>query len=107
MAKKNPEVQGTAPFVAAQGMLVRGEALSGVQIRGIDPALERAVSDVAGQMIARRLDALVPGSFSVVLGTQTANLLGGGVGATVLVREPLGPVSLAGTNHRLRHFPVT
>src|SRR3546814_8015450 len=62
MAKKNPEVQGTAPFVAAQGMIVRGEALSGVQIRGIDPALESAVYDVAGQMIAGHLDALVPRS---------------------------------------------
>src|SRR3546814_5213517 len=51
-AKKNPEVQGTAPFVAAQGMIVRGEALSGVQIRGIAPDLESDVSDVAGQMIS-------------------------------------------------------
>src|SRR5690606_30936439 len=43
-AKKNSAVQGTAPFVAAQGMIVRGEALTGVQIRGIDPALEGEVS---------------------------------------------------------------
>src|SRR3546814_9057268 len=73
MAKKNPEVQGTAPFVAEQGMIVRGEALSGVQIRGISLALESAVSDVAGQMIAGRRDALVPGRISVVLGNQIAN----------------------------------
>src|SRR5690606_15998459 len=52
MAKQNPEVQGTAPFVAAQGMIVRGEALSGVQIRGIDPGRESAVSEVAQQMIS-------------------------------------------------------
>src|SRR5690606_38418439 len=39
-ADENPAVQGAAPFVAAQGMLVRGSALSGVQLRGIDPSRE-------------------------------------------------------------------
>lgn len=107
MAGKNPEVRGTAPFVAAQGMIVRGEALSGVQIRGINPALEDAVSDVAGQMIAGRLDALAPGSFSIVLGNQIASSLGVGPGDTVLVLAPQGSISPAGFAPRMRQFTVS
>src|SRR5690606_8271184 len=107
MAKQNPEVKGAAPFVAAQGMIVRGEALSGVQIRGIDPALESAVSDVAGQMISGKLDALAPGSFAIVLGNQLASTLGVVTGDTVLVLAPQGSISPAGFTPRMRQFTVT
>lgn len=106
MARQNPEVTGTAPFVAAQGMVVRGEALSGVQLRGIDPKLESAVSDVAGQMIAGDIAALKPGSFSIVLGNQIANTLGVSTGDTVLVLAPQGSVSPAGFTPRMRQFTV-
>src|SRR5690606_17645751 len=82
-AAQHPEVVGTAPFVAAQGMIVRGEALAGVQVRGIDPASEDAVSDIAGQMMFGNLKDLQPGSFSVVLGNQLAANLGVRVGDTV------------------------
>ncbi|SHI10569.1 lipoprotein-releasing ABC transporter permease subunit [Pollutimonas bauzanensis] len=107
LAKENPQVRGTAPFVAAQGMIVRGEALSGVQVRGIDPQLESAVSDVGGQMIAGDIAALKPGSFSIVLGNQIANMLGVSAGDTVLVLAPQGSISPAGFTPRMRQFTVT
>ncbi|MGB6104852.1 MAG: lipoprotein-releasing ABC transporter permease subunit [Pusillimonas sp.] len=106
-ARQNPKVQGTAPFVAAQGMIVRGEALSGVQIRGIAPDLESEVSDVAGQMISGRLETLESGSFAIVLGNQLASSLGVGVGDTVLVLAPQGSISPAGFTPRMRQFTVT
>ncbi|MBP6018341.1 MAG: lipoprotein-releasing ABC transporter permease subunit [Burkholderiaceae bacterium] len=106
-ALKNPEVRGAAPFVAAQGMLVRGQALSGVQIRGIDPELESHVSDIAGQMLEGNLNALKPGSFSIVLGNQIAMALGVAPGDTVLVLAPQGSVSPAGFTPRMRQFTVT
>ncbi|WP_353152499.1 lipoprotein-releasing ABC transporter permease subunit [Pollutimonas bauzanensis] len=106
-AKQNPAVTGAAPFVAAQGMIVRGESLSGVQVRGIDPELENAVSDVAGQMIAGDLKALKSGSFSIVLGNQIANTLGVGAGDTVLVLAPQGSISPAGFTPRMRQFTVS
>ena len=106
-AKKNEEVRGAAPFVASQGMIVRGEALSGVQVRGIDPKLEGGVSDVAGQMIDGDLALLVPGSFSIVLGNQIAGALGVRTGDTVLVMAPQGSVSPAGFAPRMRQFTVT
>ena len=36
------EVVGTAPYVAAQALLTRGDAVRGVLVRGIDPAAEPA-----------------------------------------------------------------
>src|SRR5690606_31600478 len=107
MAKENPQVSGAAPFVAAQGMIVRGEALSGVQMRGIDPQLESAVSDVGGQMIAGDIQALKPGSYSIVLGNQLATTLGVNAGDTVMVLAPQGSISPAGFTPRMRQFTVT
>src|SRR5690606_13612177 len=56
---------------------------------------------------AGRLDALTPGSFSVVLGNQIANSLGDGNGDTVMVRAPQGSISPAGFAPRMRQFTVT
>src|SRR3546814_11709487 len=77
-------------------MIVRGQALSGVQIRGIDPSLEASVSDVGKQMVNGDIDALKPGSYSIVLGNQLAASLGVRVGDTVLVLAPQGSISPAG-----------
>ena len=44
----SPDVVGVAPYVDGQGLLMAGETLAGVQVRGIDPALEADVSVIAG-----------------------------------------------------------
>ncbi len=106
-AERNPEVKGAAPFVSGQGMIVRGEKLSGVQIRGIDPALEHNVSDVAGQMKSGKLASLTPGSYSIVLGNFLAYSLGVKVGDTVLVLAPQGSISPAGFTPRMRQFTIS
>lgn len=105
-ASRNPAVQGSAPFVAAQAMLVRGEALSGVQIRGISPGDEAAVSDIAGQMVQGSLEQLIPGSFGIVLGQQLARSLGVRVGDTLLLLAPQGSISPAGFTPRMRQLTV-
>ena len=70
-AKKNPNVIGAAPFVAAQALLARGEDMKGALVRGIDPALEGAVTDLAATN-EKTLNLLVPGEFRVVLGGELA-----------------------------------
>lgn len=105
-AEKNPEVKGAAPFVAAQAMLARGDALSGAQIRGIDAKLEHAVSDINQQMTEGRLDALTAGGFGIVLGNQLAGTLGVSVGDTLMVLAPQGSISPAGFTPRMRQFTV-
>ncbi|TAM86317.1 MAG: lipoprotein-releasing ABC transporter permease subunit [Candidimonas sp.] len=106
-ARKDHAVSGAAPFVAAQAMIVRGESLQGVQIRGIDPKLETSVSDVAKQMVSGSLDSLVAGSYSIILGNQLAAALGVRRGDTVLVLAPQGTVSPAGFAPRMRQFTVS
>lgn len=106
-AKADPEVRGAAPFVAAQAMLARGQSLSGVQIRGIDPAIEPQVSDLKGQLESGTLDSLSPGSFNVIIGSQIAQSLGLMVGDTVLMLAPQGSISPAGFAPRMRQFTVS
>lgn len=105
-AEKNSAVKGAAPFVAAQAMLARGDSLSGAQIRGIDPQLEQAVSDIRQQMTEGRLDDLAPGSFGIVLGNQLAGTLGVRVGDSLMVLAPQGSISPAGFTPRMRQFTV-
>ncbi|OZI19295.1 lipoprotein-releasing system transmembrane subunit LolC [Bordetella genomosp. 9] len=105
-AEANKEVRAAAPFVAAQGMLVRGQALRGVQVRGIDPQTEGHVSDIPRQMVAGKLDDLKPGSFGVVLGRDLASDLGLQVGDTVLLLAPQASISPAGFAPRMRQFTV-
>ncbi|OZI70684.1 lipoprotein-releasing system transmembrane subunit LolC [Bordetella genomosp. 12] len=105
-ARKNPEVKGGAPFVAAGAMLVRGQALRGVQVRGIDPTLEGEVSDLPKQMVSGKLADLKPGSFGAVLGSDLADSMGVKVGDTLLMLAPQGSISPAGFAPRMRQFTV-
>ena len=105
-AEKNSEVKAGAPFVAAQGMLVRGQALRGVQVRGIDPQAEGKVSDLPRQMVSGRLTDLKPGSFGVVLGNELADGMGVKLGDTLLMMAPQGSISPAGLTPRMRQFTV-
>ncbi|OZI44662.1 lipoprotein-releasing system transmembrane subunit LolC [Bordetella genomosp. 5] len=105
-AKQNPEVRGEAPFVAAQGMLVRGQALRGVQVRGIDPEREGNVSDLPKQMVTGKITDLKPGGFGAVLGSDLATDMGVKVGDTVMMLAPQGSISPAGFAPRMRQFTV-
>jgi lipoprotein-releasing system permease protein len=74
-ARRNPEVVAAAPFVEAQGMLLRDGVMKPVLMRGVLPAAEAKVSDVAGQMKQGSLASLTPGSMNVVLGSALASAL--------------------------------
>jgi lipoprotein-releasing system permease protein len=63
MARARPEVAGAAPFEIDEMMLAKGDRLSGVLVKGIDPTLAREVLDLPSQLIAGSLDGLrLPGS---------------------------------------------
>lgn len=105
-AKQNPEIKGAAPFVASQAMLLRSDALAGVEVRGVDPEHEIDVSELADQVIQGSLSALKPGSYGIVLGAQLARTLGAKLGDTVMVLAPEGSISPAGFTPRMRQFTV-
>ena len=70
-ARSNPQVIGAAPFVAAQALLARGEDMKGALVRGIDPAHEGEVTELAAAN-AQAVAQLLPGEFRVVLGAALA-----------------------------------
>ncbi|GAA4427724.1 lipoprotein-releasing ABC transporter permease subunit [Acidovorax lacteus] len=104
-ARQHPQVLGAAPFVAAQALLARGEDMKGTLVRGIDPAAEGDVTDLAATS-AEVLRQLVPGEFRVVLGAQLARSLGVGVGDAVTLVSPAGQVTPAGVVPRLKQMTV-
>jgi len=105
-ARRNREVVGTAPYVAAQALLTRGDAVRGVLVRGIDPAAEPAVSDLATQVRGEPLTALKNGEFGIVLGGELARALGVALGEKVTLVAPQGQVTPAGVVPRLKQFTV-
>ena len=105
-AKGNPQVVGAAPFVAAQALVARGEEMKGAMVRGIDPAREPEVSDVATGAQAAVLAQLVPGEFGVVLGGELARSMGVVKGDRVTLIAPSGQVTPAGVVPRLKQMTV-
>lgn len=105
-AKANSEVVGAAPFIAAQALLARGEDMKGVLVRGIDPALEHEVTDIANGQQAAALAQLKAGDFGVVLGAELARSLAVRVGDSVTLVAPSGEVTPAGVVPRLKQMKV-
>ena len=104
--KRNPAVVGAAPFIASQALLARGEDMKGTIVRGIDPAHEGEVTDLAVALPKETLAKLVPGQFGVVLGIDLARSLGVRVGDPVTLIAPSGQVTPAGVVPRLKQMTV-
>jgi lipoprotein-releasing system permease protein len=102
----HPEVLGAAPFVGAQALIARGEDMKGTLVRGIDPALEPKVTDLAADLAATVLPRLVSGEYGVILGGELARSLGVIVGDSVTLIAPSGQVTPAGVVPRIRQMNV-
>ncbi len=105
-AAGHPQVAAAAPFVNGQGMLTFGAQVRGVLVRGIAPQLEEKVADIGSHMVAGKLEALAPGQFNIVLGSELARALGAAVGDKLTLIVPQGLVTPAGILPRLKQFTV-
>ena len=105
-ARANPQVIGAAPFIGTQALLARGEDMKGAIVRGIDPALEGEVTDLAAALRGGALDRLVAGEFGVVLGRDLARQLGVQQGDRVTLVAPSGQVTPAGVVPRMKQMTV-
>jgi len=101
-----PQVIGAAPFIATQALLARGEDMKGTMVRGIDPALEPKVTELAGALKNFALQRLQPGAFGVVLGAELARSLGVRDGDKVTLVAPSGQLTPAGVVPRLKQMTV-
>ncbi len=107
LAEARSDVAAAAPFVDGQGLLLSGNELSGVELRGVDPLLEDAVSGVGGTLVEGRLSSLEGGEYRIVLGTELAAALDASVGDRVTLTLAEGMVTPAGVVPRTRRFTVS
>jgi len=100
------QVIGVAPFVSMQALIARGDDMRGVVVRGISPADEAGVTDIAARLKDTVLARLVPGQWGIVLGIELARSLGVHEGDKVTLILPGGQLTPAGVVPRLRQLSV-
>jgi lipoprotein-releasing system permease protein len=101
-----PGVNGVAPFVEGRGMLVKGERSAAVELRGVLPGEEEAVSALHRHLTGGGFAALEAGGWRILLGRGLAEKLRAGVGDAVQVVIAQGNVTPAGVAPRRRRFTV-
>ena len=108
--KQVPHVVGAAPAALGKGLLTAGvDRQAFVTIKGIDPALEVAVTDIRKAMRSGSLDAIRSGGDAmdgIVLGTDLASALDAHLGDAVRLLTPDQILTPMGTMPRTRAFKV-
>ncbi|MFO0730297.1 MAG: ABC transporter permease [Nitrospiraceae bacterium] len=120
-----PEVVAATPFIFRQVLLTSQSGVQGIILRGIDPAREGKVTELAKNMVAGSLDdlghsvkvtipekerepngpdsAMRPG---IILGKELAMRLSVFPGDQLNVVSPVGPVTGASMTPKIRQFVV-
>ena len=102
-----PAIAAAAPYTETQSLLAHGDGMRGAVVRGIEPAEEADITELAGELKHNGiLDKLTPGSWNIVLGAELARSLGVAVGDQVTVIAPGAQVTPAGALPRLKSFNV-
>jgi lipoprotein-releasing system permease protein len=104
-AKRVPHVIGAAPYIEREAM-VQGGRVSGAILRGVDPVMEREVSEIADRVVEGSWDALKPGEYGILLGRELALWAGTELGGDVLVYAPQVRATPAGVLPQMRRFKV-
>ena len=113
-------VMAAAPFIMNQVMLINGDRVSGIVVRGIDPEKEETVSDLGKNMVSGTvLDLKTKSSFSgkikgrekknragIILGKELLRRLGVEVGDIVSMVSPVSRVTPVGLIPRMKLFKV-
>jgi lipoprotein-releasing system permease protein len=102
--QRHPSVIAVAPFIKTQAMMQNSDQLKGVEIRGVDVALEQQVSAIANYMNAGKWQDLAQGN-SVIIGAGIARKLSVNIGDNVQLLLPPPNRSQAG-NSTAKQFPV-
>lgn len=99
-------VIGAAPVILDRALIVTDRSRQFINLKGVDPSLERNVTELQQAMISGRLEALANGSEDqppgILLGKQLAQQLGVGVGERVTLITPSGTLSPMGMMTRPR-----
>ena len=106
IVSQNEHVVGVAPYSAGQILLSSAGSVRGALLRGIDPAVEPKVSELADQMALGNLTDLKGGDYGIILGLDLARLLQLRIGDKVNVILPQGRATPAGIVPRMRSFTL-
>jgi lipoprotein-releasing system permease protein len=101
-----PGVEAAAPYVQAQALVARGDATTGVIMRGIEPALEMGVTALAKGHSGAALNSLQAGKFGVVLGEGLARQLRVQVGDKITLALPSAQATPVGVIPRFKALTV-
>lgn len=108
--KQVPGVVAAAPAVYGKAIITTDSGEMFITIKGIDPALEQDVTEVASAMTGGSLDAIVPSHPDalpgIVIGHGLAGTVGAFVGDTVTLITPQGTLTPMGMAPRQRRFQV-
>jgi len=105
-ARAHPGVLAAAPYIENQALLIAGRRSSGAIVSGVVPEEERKVAQIADEMQSGSFDALIPGRYGIVLGSELAKELGVSLGDRVVVVTSLRTTTPAGIMPRSRAFSV-
>jgi lipoprotein-releasing system permease protein len=104
-----PDVLGAAPAVYSKGLLSSSTNAAPVTVKGVVPAAERTVTELARQVETASLDALDGGTAEmppVLLGRDLAIHLAVGPGDVVTLTSPRGRLSPVGLLPRVARLRV-
>ena len=102
-ALRNPAVKDGAPFVETQGMLMYDGVMKPALVRGVLPAEEPKVSDIAAQASFKQLRA---GEFNIILGVDLARSLEVKAGDKVTMAVAAGQDAASAMTPRMVNFTV-
>jgi lipoprotein-releasing system permease protein len=105
--KQNPNVISVAPFVTGQVLITNDGVVQPAIVDGIDPQLEKNITELPKKMVQGTLDQLIPGQFGIILGEDLADRLNASVGEKVTVVTPEVSLTPAGVIPRFKRFTVT
>lgn len=105
-----PDVVAAAPAVYGKALVSTDRSDTFITIKGVDPELERMVTQVASAMSGGQFEALTAPSEDdlpgIVLGHEVASSVGAFVGDTVTLITPQGPLTPMGMAPGQRRFRV-
>lgn len=101
-----PGVLGVAPLTEVDAMLFHQGRMQPLQVSGIEPRQEAAVSSLATQLVSGQLADLQGGHFGIIVGQLTANRFGLSVGDKVTLVVPEPSSAPGGISPRMHRFTV-
>ena len=106
-AKEDSDVAAAAPFVLGQAILTHRSRSIGLVLKGLDPAQEFAVNDLARKLVNGTWDGVGAGKVpGIVLGVELADRMEAEVGSEVVLVSPQSVATPLGPLPKMQRFKV-